>query len=110
MASKQTYECYVCKKNGFTDTRVFLDGKTSDGKTIYKNPDMTPHQHKQQQHQNSTQSSDYQQSEQQLSIVSILNTLDKGIHEELVEIINRLEGLDSKIDRLAKLVYALTEK
>lgn len=49
MASKQTYECFVCKKNGFPDTRVYLDGKTEDGKTIYKNEDMTPHQHKQQQ-------------------------------------------------------------
>ena len=46
MASKQTYECYVCKRSGFPDTRVYLDGKTDDDKTIYKNPDMAPHIHK----------------------------------------------------------------
>lgn len=49
MASKQTYPCYVCKKAGFDDVRVYLDGRTADGKTIYKNEDMTPHNHKQEQ-------------------------------------------------------------
>jgi hypothetical protein len=48
MASKQTYECFVCKKNGFPETRVYLDGKDANGKTIYKNEDLSPHQHKQQ--------------------------------------------------------------
>jgi hypothetical protein len=51
MASKQTYPCYVCKRNGFEDVRVYLDGKTEDGKTIFKNEDMSPHQHKRQQQQ-----------------------------------------------------------
>ena len=51
MASKQTYECYVCKRNGHGDVRVYLDGKTDDGKTIYKNIDMSPHVHKPQQQQ-----------------------------------------------------------
>jgi hypothetical protein len=46
MASKQTYPCYVCKRNGFEDVRVYLDGKTEDGKTIYKNEDMSSHKHK----------------------------------------------------------------
>jgi hypothetical protein len=46
MASKQTYECYVCKRQGFENVRVFLDGKTEDGKTIYKNEDMSAHVHK----------------------------------------------------------------
>ena len=48
MASKQTYECFQCKKNGFPDVRVYLDGKTEDGKTIYKDENMAPHHHKQQ--------------------------------------------------------------
>ena len=48
MASRNTYECYVCKKNNFPGVRVYLDGKTDDGITVYKNEDMTPHQHKQQ--------------------------------------------------------------
>lgn len=34
--SKQTYPCYICRRNGFDNVRVFLDGKTEDGKTIYK--------------------------------------------------------------------------
>jgi hypothetical protein len=47
MASRNTYPCYICIKNGFADVRVYLDGKTADGKTIYKNEDMSPHIHKQ---------------------------------------------------------------
>ena len=43
--SKQTYEYYRCRDNGFPNTRVFLDGKTENGKTIYRNEDLTPHQH-----------------------------------------------------------------
>lgn len=46
MASKQTYPCFACKKAGFDNVMVLLDGKTADGKTIYKNPDMTAHIHK----------------------------------------------------------------
>jgi hypothetical protein len=55
MASKQTYECFVCKRNGYPETRVFLDGKDENGKTIYKNEDMSPHQHKQRQVQQQQQ-------------------------------------------------------
>lgn len=47
MASKQTYECYVCRRNGFENVRVYLDRKAEDGKTIFKNPDMSAHIHKQ---------------------------------------------------------------
>ena len=51
MASRNTYECYVCKKNNFPGVRVYLDGKTEDGKTVYKNEDMSAHSHKQQKQQ-----------------------------------------------------------
>jgi hypothetical protein len=34
-------------KAGFPNVRVFLDGKTESGATIYKNEDMYPHEHKQ---------------------------------------------------------------
>jgi hypothetical protein len=34
MASKQTYECFVCKRNGFPDTRVYIDGKTGTVGTL----------------------------------------------------------------------------
>lgn len=49
MASRKSYECFVCKRQGFEDVQVFLDGKDDQGKTIYKNEDMTPHQHKREQ-------------------------------------------------------------
>lgn len=55
MASRNTYECYVCKKNGFPETRVYLDGKDANGKTIYKNEDFSPHQHKQAKQEQQTQ-------------------------------------------------------
>lgn len=45
-AQKQTYECFVCKKNGFEE-RVVLGGKDSNGKTIYFESDgVSPHYHK----------------------------------------------------------------
>jgi hypothetical protein len=72
MASKQTYECYVCKRNGFTDVRVYLDGKTEDGKTIYKNEDMSPHNHKQLSQQPKQQQ---QQPRQPTELTEILDRL-----------------------------------
>jgi hypothetical protein len=44
--SKTTFECFVCKKQGFNE-RVYLADKTPDGKTIYLEPDgVTAHRHK----------------------------------------------------------------
>lgn len=51
---------------------VYLDGRTEDGRTIYKNKDMSPHQHKQQQQQS--------QSQPEPTFVKILNAkLDRII-------------------------------
>ena len=80
MASKQTYECYVCKRNGFADIRVYLDGKTEDGKTIYRNEDMLPHVHKQAKQQQS-------QPQQQSSIIVTEPTSLKIINAKLDRII-----------------------
>ncbi|HZD35444.1 MAG TPA: hypothetical protein VE130_09590, partial [Nitrososphaeraceae archaeon] len=45
--SKQTFECYVCKKQGFNNERVYLAGKDSNGRTIYLETDgVTAHRHK----------------------------------------------------------------
>ena len=45
--SKQTFECFVCKKQGFTNERVYLAGKDSNGRTIYLETDgVTAHRHK----------------------------------------------------------------
>jgi hypothetical protein len=87
MASKQTYECYVCKRNGFPDIRVFLDGKTEEGKTIYKNEDMTSHQHK------TKQPEQEQQSQPQASTTIVTEpTSVKIINAKLDRIIALLES------------------
>lgn len=106
MASKQTYPCFVCKKNGFPDVMVYLDGRTADGKTIYKNEDMTPHNPKQQQshdHQqietnlnSQPQAQQPKQQEQQkqpteLSLKLIHARIDRVI--QLLESQNRMIGL-----------------
>ena len=83
MASKQTYECYVCKRNGHGDVRVYLDGKTDDGKTIYKNIDMSPHVHKPQQQQEKGSSN-------VLSTVTAESTSLKVINAKLDRIITLL--------------------
>ena len=47
MASKSTYECFVCKANGFAGTLVYLAGKDDKGRAIRLEDDgVTPHQHK----------------------------------------------------------------
>lgn len=89
MASRQTYECYVCKRNGFADVRVYLDGKTEDGKTIYKNEDLTPHQHKQANQQSQQQG---QQQQQGSTTVVTEPTSMKIINAKLDRIIALLES------------------
>jgi hypothetical protein len=92
MASKQTYECYVCKRNGFTDVRVYLDGKDENGKTVYKNEDMSPHSHK----QLSPQPKQEQQQSKQPT--------------ELTEILDKLQGLEAQIAHLTKVVYTFSQQ
>jgi hypothetical protein len=77
MASKMTYECFVCKKNGFPDTRVYLDGKTED---------MSPYKHKQQ-GQQLQQQQQPQQQQQVRTPVDLWNT----INQKLDKIITLLE-------------------
>jgi hypothetical protein len=84
MASKQTYECYVCKRNGFPNVRVYLDGKTEDGRTIYKNEDMSPHAHK------LKQQAQFHQ-EQQVSNADLTELL-KVLNEKMDRIIALLDS------------------
>jgi hypothetical protein len=93
MASKQTYECFACKRNGFPDTRVYIDGKTEDGRTIYKNEDMSPHTHKLQSQQQS------QQGEQASKSTTIVTQATK---EE--RILNLLNDLNVKMNHVIKLL------
>ena len=83
MASRNTYECYVCKKNNFPGVRVYLDGKTEDGKTVYKNEDMSAHAHKQQKQQQQSQFS---------HIVTEPTTVMKILNAKLDRIISLLES------------------
>jgi hypothetical protein len=92
MASKQTYECYVCKRNGFPDTRVYLDGKTDDGKTIYKNEDMSAHSHKRNVANTSTANS--QQSQQ------LTGQPQQQQQPTLSEILMQIKLLQQKVDKI----------
>jgi hypothetical protein len=85
----KSYDYYVfqnvtCKKAGFPNVRVYLDGKTEDGKTIYKNEDSTPHQHKTRQQQ--------PQQPQASSTIVTEPTLLKNINTKLDKIIALLES------------------
>ncbi len=93
MASRNTYECYVCKKNGFPETRVYLNGKTDDGKTIYKNVDMSPHVHKPQSMQRQQQST--QQAGGGGSTTVVLES-------------TQLKILNAKLDRIVALLLERT--
>lgn len=84
MASKQTYPCFQCRKSGFDNVMVYLDGRDSSGKTIYKNEDMTPHQHKQKQEQ--------QQQQQASTTIMTEPTSLKIINTKLDRIIALLES------------------
>lgn len=108
MTSRQTFECYVCKRQGFADVRVFLDGKTEDGKTIYKNPDMTPHQHKQQsQAQQQPKQTDYDKSvDNGISAFSMMTNLILLVEQTQKSLVT----LNEKVEHLTKLVYALSQQ
>jgi hypothetical protein len=119
MASKQTYECYTCKMNGFPETRVYLDGKDENGKTIYKNLDMLPHRHnilitKQQEQsggnipagQAPTETTDFQVRQESvdrgITAFSMMTALIRLVEQNQKELVT----LNEKVEHLTKLVYA----
>jgi hypothetical protein len=74
----------------FPDIRVYLDGKTETGATVYKNEDMSAHAHKSKQQQ---QPPKYQYQEQgSTTIVTPATKEDR--------ILALLNGLNIKIDRV----------
>lgn len=79
MASKNTYECFVCKSNGFPNVQVYLAGKDESGKAIRLEEDgVTPHTHKTKVPSQQTQQQ--QQLASQKPIWDIVNTkLDRII-------------------------------
>jgi hypothetical protein len=111
MASKQTYECFVCKKNGFPETRVYLDGKTETGQTIYKNEDMSPHIHKQRV-RSSEELEEYHQQvakkqhmtvQEQLDQDFIPHTIERDVWRYFKHVSEKLDVIDSKLERLLNL-------
>lgn len=43
---EKLWPCFVCKNNGFPTEMIILAGKDDRGSPIRKNPDKTPHTHK----------------------------------------------------------------
>ncbi|MGH9856482.1 MAG: hypothetical protein ACRD4B_01440 [Acidobacteriota bacterium] len=88
MASRNTYECYACKKAGFPNIRVYLDGKTESGQTIYKDEDLTPHQH-----QHKQQSQSQQPQAQQVEVTN-------------ADLVLQIKLLQQKMDSILELLTA----
>ena len=109
MTSKQTYPCFACRKAGFDNVMVYLDGKDDQGNTKYLNTDGTRHHHHHHQQQqpssNSTaeqvvhghghQGQQQQQPAQQGQGGSITTVVSQSA---------QLRMVDSKLDRLIELM------
>lgn len=102
MASRKTYECFVCQKMGF-DVQVFLDGKDEKGHTKYLESDgVTKHVHKGQQPE--------EQYEDKIGVhLPTGSTQESQQQPSLAQILQILQGLESKIDHLTKLFYAQSQ-
>ena len=94
MASKQTYECFVCKSNGYPGVLVYLAGKDDQGRAIRLEDDgVTPHTHKtkvpSQQHQQQHTQQQQQQIHQEQKTVDLLLEV-KLMHQKIDKILNLL--------------------
>lgn len=88
MASKNTFECFTCKNNGFPGVMVYLAGKDEQGKAIRLESDgITPHTHK-------TKVPSQQQQQQQQKEITIA---DLALQIKLMS-----QKLDRVIDYLDK--------
>lgn len=110
--TSQKYFCFKCRDNGFPNEEVVFSGKDEQGKTIYKNPDMTPHQHKQQQvRKNLSPLSETQQQPKTEYDKSVDNGISAfSMMTSLIRLVEQnqklLVTMDDKLDRLLNLVYA----
>lgn len=118
--SRKTYSCFVCQKNGYDDIQVFLAGKDEQGKTVYLEPDgVTRHIHKQQEQQQQQPTKQQQQQQQQSGLEKVSDeSVDRGITafsmmSSLIVLVEQTQkqvvSMDEKLDRLTKLVYALSQ-
>jgi hypothetical protein len=90
MASKQPFECFVCKNNGFPAVMVYLAGKDEQGKAIRQEADGSPHQHKTKL-ASSSSSQQQQQQQQQVTTIADLALQIKLLHQKLDRIIDALD-------------------
>ena len=87
MASKSTYECFVCKNNGFAGVQVCLAGKDDQGRAIRLESDaVTPHVHK-----TKVPSQQTQQPQGSMTTVVTEPTATKILNAKLDRIISLLE-------------------
>jgi hypothetical protein len=97
MASRKTYECFVCKRQGFDNIQVYLDGKDAEGKTKYLNEDMNVHTH-----QGSNATTTQSQPQPQAAASTTIVTQAQATEED--RILNMLNGLTIKLDRVLALL------
>ena len=103
MASRKTYECFVCKRQGFDNVQVYLDGKDAEGKTKYLNEDMTVHIH-----QGSSATTQATQPQAQAAASTITVTQAQVTKED--RMIAMLNGITIKIDRLLAILEQERDK
>jgi hypothetical protein len=97
MANRRTYECFACKRQGFDNVQVYLDGKDAEGKTKYLNDDMTVHTH--QGSSETTQATQPQSQPQAAASTTIVTQTTK--EDRMIEMLN---GITIKLDRLIALL------
>lgn len=96
MASKQKYECFTCRDNGFPGVLIYLAGKNAEGKAIRVEEDGSAHVHKTKQQQEAAQlpeQQSHQAQQQGLGSTTIVTepTSMKIINAKLDRIISMLE-------------------
>lgn len=103
MASRKTYECFVCKRQGFDNIQVYLDGKDAEGKTKYLNEDMTVHIH--QGNSAMTQATQPQPQAQAAASTTIVTQVTK--EDRMIAMLN---GITIKLDRLFAILETERDK
>jgi hypothetical protein len=103
MASRKTYECFVCKRQGFDNVQVYLDGKDAEGKTKYLNEDMTVHTH-----QDSSATTQATQPQPQAHAAASTTIVTQTTKED--RMIAMLNGITIKIDRLSAILEQEKDK
>jgi hypothetical protein len=93
MASKQPWECFVCKSNGFAGTMVYLAGKDEQGRAIRLEADGSPHIHK-----SKAPSQQQQQQQREPTIADVLMQI-KLLHQKVDKLLLLQEKDKTRISR-----------